>query len=256
MVVVGISSLLCATTLRATSPQLTSVLPTGGRRGTELEVTFSGDRLQDTEEILSYEPGIQVLKPEFASNKVVTAQMKIAPDSALGEHHFRLRTATGLSDLRTFMVGPSGADKAPNNEPAKAQKIALNSTVTEINTSEDVDCFAVELKKGQRFSVEVEGMRLGRTLFDPWLAVLDPEGSVLASADDTWLGIQDPFLSLIAPRDGSYTVQLREATYGGSDKCHYRLHVGTFPRPAAVFPQGGGTGEKLTSTYSSQVSAE
>jgi len=41
--------------------------------------------------------------------------------------------------------------------------------------------------------------------------------------------VQDPFLSLIAPRTGTYIVQLREATYGGSDKSHYRLHVGTFP---------------------------
>src|SRR6266568_3911523 len=258
MLDVGILSLLCATTLHATSPQLTSVLPTGGQRGTELEVTFVGDRLQDTEEIFCYEPGIEVLKAGPASNKLVKAQVKIAPDCALGEHHLRLRTATGLSELRTFFVGPFPVleEKEPNNEPSKAQKIPLNSTVTGIITSEDVDCFSVELKKGQRFSVEVEGMRLGRTLFDPWLAVLDASGSALARADDTWLGVQDPFLSLIAPKDGTYIVQLREATYGGSDKSHYRLHVGTFPRPAAVFPPGGRAGESLTLKYFSEATGE
>ena len=31
--------------------------------------------------------------------------VKIAADCRLGEHAFRLRTATGLSELRTFWVG-------------------------------------------------------------------------------------------------------------------------------------------------------
>src|SRR5436305_917311 len=40
---------------RATSPQLSSILPTGAQRGTEVELRFGGDRLQDAEEIICYE---------------------------------------------------------------------------------------------------------------------------------------------------------------------------------------------------------
>lgn len=59
---------------------------------------------------------------------------------------------------------------------------------------------------------------------------------------------QDPFVSLIAPSDGVYIVQVRETNYGGGDTNRYVLHVGTFLRPAAVFPAGGqaGTDVKLT----------
>jgi len=221
-------------------------------------LSFNGDRLQDTVEILCYEPGIEVLRLSLVTNKLVNAQVKIAPECALGEHHLRLRTATGLSELRTFLVGPFPvlAEKEPNNDPAHAQKIPLNTTVTGVITSEDVDCFAIETSQGQRISAEVEGMRLGRGVFDPRLAMLDSTGAILADVDDTWLSVQDPFVSLIAPKDGTYILQLREATYGGDDKCQYRLHLGSFPRPVTVYPLGGKAGEILNIKFFSEATGE
>src|SRR5207247_2386129 len=108
---------------------------------------------------------------------------------------------------------------------------------------------SVDLKQGQLLSVEVEGMRLGRGAFDPRLAVLDAEGAVMADVDDTWLGMQDPFLSLVAPKDGTYFIRLRDTTYGGGDNFHYRLHIGAFARPSAVFPLGGQAGQDLALTF-------
>jgi hypothetical protein len=242
----------------ATSPHVESLTPAGGQRGTELEATFAGERLQDAQEIFCYEPGIQVLKLNLVTNKTVTAQLKIAPACALGEHHLRVRTATGLSELFTFFVGslPESTEKEPNNDPEHAQKVDFNSTINGVVNNEDVDYFSVEAKKGQRFSVEVEGMRLGRGPLDARLTILNPDGSVLADADDTWLGVQDPFISLLAPADGKYTIQLREVTYAGSDKCHYRLHIGSFPRPTCVFPLGGKTNETVTFTFFSEATGE
>jgi hypothetical protein len=242
----------------ATSPHIESLTPVGGQRGTELEATFAGERLQDAQEIFCYEPGIQVLKLNLVTNKTVTAQLKITPDCALGEHHLRIRTATGLSELTTFFVGslPEATEKEPNNDPEHAQKVDFNSTINGVVNNEDVDCFSVEVKKGQRLSVEVEGMRLGRGPLDARLTILNPDGSVLADADDTWLGVQDPFISLLAPADANYVIQLREVTYGGSDKCHYRLHVGSFPRPTSVFPLGGKTNETVTFTFFSEATGE
>ena len=242
----------------ATAPQLKSITPTGGQRGTELEASFAGDRLQDTEEVLCYEPGIETLQLSLVSNKAVKARLKILPQCALGEHHFRLRTATGVSELRTFFVGAfQVVDEAePDNTPAQAQKVPLNTTVAGVIKSEDVDCFAVEVKKGQRLSVEVEGIRLGRSPFDPRLSVLAPDGSTLAESDDTWLAMQDPFVSLIAPEDGTCTIRLWDAAYGGSEDFRYRIHIGSFPRPTAVFPPGGKAGETLALTFFSPAPDE
>jgi hypothetical protein len=101
------------------------------------------------------------------------------------------------------------------------------------------------LKKGQRLAAEVEAVRLGGELTDAVLTVLGPDGRELATVDDTPLFRQDPFLTLLAPADGVYTVQVRETNYGGGDNSRYVLHVGTFPRPAAVFPSGGQAGTRV-----------
>ena len=231
----------------AVAPKLSNISPAGAQRGTTLEMSFSGERLQDTEEVICYEPGIRIEKVSLITNGTVTAQVTINPDCPVGEHHLRLRAASGVSELRTFFVGtlPVVAETEPNNERLAAQKVALNSTVAGTIKSEDVDFFAVDLKQGQRFSAEVQGIRLGRANFDPRLMVYDEQGSLVADADDTWLALQDPFLSFVAPSSGTFIVELRDVTYGGSDNSQYLLHLGTFPRPEFVFPLGGQAGEKL-----------
>jgi len=250
-----LAGVLTATSLWGTAPQLASIAPAGGQRGTEVELSFKGERLQDAEEVICYEPGIQVLKVADATNQIVKAQVKIASDCALGEHHLRVRTAGGISELRTFFVGPYPVveEIEPNNDMSKAQKVALNSTVAGTIKNEDVDCFAVELKQGQRFSAEVEGIRLGRANFDARLTVFDEHDSIVADADDTCLTMQDPFLSFNASTNGTYIVQVREVTYGGSDNSQYLLHVGNFSRPEAVYPLGGKAGEKVAFAFRSDA---
>jgi len=247
--------LLFAASAQAVAPNLASITPTGGQRGTEIEVGFNGDRLQDAEEIICYEPGLQIVKLSLITNKVVKAQVKLAPDCKLGEYHLRVRTTSGLSELRTFFAGPFPvmAETEPNNQLTNAQRIALNTTVTGVVSSEDVDSFIVDVKKGQRLSAEVEGIRLGRAVFDARLTVMETNGAMIADADDTWLGMQDPFVSALAPHDGTYLIQIRESTYGGSDNSHYRLHIGTFPRPAMAYPAGGRMGDELLVTYQSEA---
>ncbi|MBI3879704.1 MAG: PPC domain-containing protein [Verrucomicrobia bacterium] len=230
------------------------VNPAGAQRGTEVEVKLSGDRLADAQEVFFYEKGIECVKIVQATNSSVTALFKISPDCRLGEHNLRVRTAGGISALRIFYVGalPNVEEKEtarePNNDPAHAQKIPLNCTVNGRIETEDVDYFEVEAKKGQRLSAEVEGARLGRTMFDPYVAIHDAKGVVLAEDDDTALATQDSFLSLIAPEDGKYFIELRDSSYSGAGH-HYRLHVGTFPRPQAVYPVGGRMGEVVDAKF-------
>lgn len=241
---------LCGQTFAA-SPSLGIIQPRGAQRGTEAVLTFQGARLADAQEILIYYPGITVKKLEPVNDAALKVTVAIAPDCRLGEHAFRVRTATGVSDLRTFWIGalPVVAEIEPNGEFDKAQPIPLNCTVHGVIENEDVDYFSVECKKGQRLSVEVEGMRLGVTFFDPYVAILDSKRFELATGDDSPLTAQDGGCSTIIPADGKYIVQVRESAYGGNGACQYRLHVGTFPRPTAVVPAGGKPGEELEVTF-------
>src|SRR4051812_26030569 len=116
--------------LWASSPHITSLLPTGGQRGKEREVEITGERLKGAEEIICYEPGLKFLGFDTTNSTAVKARCEIAPDAGLGEHHLRLRTATGLSELTTFFVGelPVVSETEPNNDKAHAQVVALNTT--------------------------------------------------------------------------------------------------------------------------------
>src|SRR6266487_4467436 len=88
--------------LSAASPSLGAIQPRGAQRGTEAVLTFSGARLADAQEVLVYYPGIAVKKLEVVNDATLKVTVAIAPDCRLGEHAFRIRTATGLSEVRTF----------------------------------------------------------------------------------------------------------------------------------------------------------
>jgi hypothetical protein len=231
----------------ASSPALGGILPRGVQRGTEATLLFNGARLSDAREILFYEPCFTVTRLQVVNDGQVKATLKVAADCRLGEHAARVRTASGLSELRTFYVGalPNIDEKEPNNDFHHPQRIPLNVTVNGVVDNEDVDYFAFGAKKGQRITAEIEGMRLGETLFDPYIAILDGKRFELATCDDAPLLGQDAVVSVIIPADGTYVVQVRDSAYGGNGACHYRLHVGTFPRPTAVVPAGGKLGQEV-----------
>jgi hypothetical protein len=228
------------------SPSLGGIMPRGGQRGKEMTLDFNGARLSDAKEILFYEPGISVAKLQVVNDGLVKATVKITSDCLLGEHSMRVRTATGLSELRTFYVGalPQIDEKEPNSDFKAPQKIPLNVTVAGTVDNEDVDYFAFEAKKGQRISAVIEAMRLGESLFDPYIAILDSKRFELAACDDAPLLGQDALVSVIIPADGTYIVQVRDSAYGGGG-ARYRLHIGTFPQPTAVVPAGGKLGEEV-----------
>jgi hypothetical protein len=241
------SLFLAASAQAGFTPELNLIEPRGGQRGTEVDIHFHGERLDGLQELLAYQPGIEVRSIAVENPKHASAKIFIKPDAPLGEHQFRIRTAGGVSYLRSFFVGqfPTVAEADPNDTPEQAQRIEPNTTVQGVAKAEDPDYYVCSLKKGQRFSAEVEGMRLGRTMFDTYVAIVDPKGFEIASCDDTALLRTDSFVSVIIPEDGDYRVLVREAAYEGDDACQYRVSIGTFTRPTAVFPNGAKPGETV-----------
>lgn len=242
----------------AATPTLGAINPWGGQRGTEMEITLGGDRIKDAQEIFFHGPGIEVLSLEPVSEQQVKAKIRIAADCPLGEHQVRLRTATGITELRSFHVGlfPAVAEVEPNTDFTQPQAIQPGVTVTGTVENEDVDHFVIEAKKGERITAEIEAIRLGITLFDAYVAILDEKRFELSAADDTALLLQDGFASILVPEDGKYIIQVRESAYGGNGSCQYRLHVGSFPRPTALYPPGGKMGEDVTVKFLGDVSGD
>jgi len=238
------------------SPSLGGIEPRGIQRGVESVLSFNGGRLADAAEILFYDPAGFEVKKLVPSGGNVKVTVVVKPNCRLGQHVAQVRTKSGVSEYRTFWVGPFGStpEKEPNSDFANPQPIPMNITVTGSVGNEDVDYYVIEAKKGQRISVEIEAMRLGTALFDSYVAILNSKRFELSSADDSPLIYQDALASAIAPEDGKYIIEVREAAYGNGHR--YRLHVGTFPRPTAVYPAGGKMGEEIEVKFLGDPSGE
>jgi len=241
----------------AATPVVSSVNPTGLRRGEATKIVLSGARLQDARQLLMDRPGIEVQEMKVIDNANVEVTLLAAPELAPGFYPFRLVTETGISNIRLLSVGalPVIPEVEPNSDFSAPQKIDMNVTVTGVVTREDEDYYALELKAGQTITCEVEGLRLAffpqgnANFFDPFVAILDANRFEQATSDDSPLLQQDALCSFTVREDGLYVVQVRDSSFGGDGGAHYRLHVGDFPRPVAVIPSGGRPGETITATF-------
>lgn len=231
------------------------VTPRGGSIGTTVDVVLHGTYLTDPKEIVFYNACLRATDVAKGANPntEVKARFTISPQCPPGEHVLRLRTATALSEPVTFWVSPfkpvreSETKQGQNDSPALAQNVPLNSTVEgEIQPSgdaADVDCYRVELRSGQRLSVEVEAIRLGTLIqnaeSDLMVRILGPDGKPLGENKDSALFVQDPVLSVIARESGPHFVEIKQQVYTNPRQAFYRAHIGAFSRPLALFPAGG-----------------
>jgi hypothetical protein len=233
--------------LHAGSPRVNNLYPSGGQVGTEVQVVCSGGNLEDANGLIFDAPGFEATSVAAEKGKF-TVKIKVPADARLGEHLLRISTVSGLSDLRLFFVSPFPLveEQEVKEEPNKKQPIALGTTVYGRTQGEDQDHFEVEVKKGERLTAEVIGARLQtQSIYDSYLTIEKPDGTPLAEVDDDAFTRQDPVVSVIVPEDGKYTITIKDATNSGPGECHYLLHIGSFPRPVAVYPPGGPVGEEL-----------
>ncbi len=267
-IVASVGLLLLASQVDAGIPRLARLTPPGGQQGKTIEVDFTGRGLDQPREVLFYESGISaesfevvesITGPNGKSQSIergirVRVKLKLAADCPLGPHGLRLRTSEGLTEYHRFFVGPfptveenEQPTKVRNDKRETAMDVLANTTVHgRLNDPTDVDLYRVEAKCGQRVSAEIEAARLGvdRGIPDLHLAIYDADGKKLAAADDSALFVQDPLLSIMVPRDGAYFVEVRHSMFNGAGEV-YRLHLGTFTRPTAIYPAGGPAGEEL-----------
>ena len=124
-----------------------------------------------------------------SNDNQVKATLKIAPDCPLGLHDLRLRTATGLSELRTFSVGAlkEVAEVEPNNDFAKPQPIAMNVDRQRRRRQRGRRLLRRRGQEGRADHGRGRGHPARGHPFDPYVAILDAKRFELASSDDAAL---------------------------------------------------------------------
>jgi hypothetical protein len=243
------------------NPQLMIVSPSGGKAGTAVELTVSGQDLDEPQSLLFSYPGIRAERavsagpatPDPNKNEPKKGQAKRAPNASItAVHHFkvtipadtplgtqdvRIVTARGVSNPRAFVVSDMTEvlEKEPNNDLPEAQRVELNTTINgAIATPTDVDYFIFSGKKGQRVVTSCLASSIDSRL-QPGLEVYDRAGKLLGF-NKNYNG-NDALVDVTLPEDGDYFVRLYEFTYTlGGPEYFYRLTISTAPWIDAVYP--------------------
>lgn len=231
----------------AAPPTITYLYPAGAQRGTSVEVTAAGT-LGDSAKVWASGKGVTA---EVAKGKL---NVTVARDAGPGRYWLRAYNAEGASPLRPFVVGtlPEVTETESNDDVKKPQVVEGNAVINgKLEKSGDVDCFAVQLKKGQTLVASLEANGTLRSPMDGMLQVLSPDGFVLDENND-FRGL-DPQVAFTATKDGTHLVRAyafpaqpdASIRYFGSDACVYRLTLTTgpfadFAVPLAVSADGKG----------------
>ncbi len=214
--------------------------------------------------------------------ETVTLTVTMAPDAEPGTRELRLVTPQGLSNPLAFRVGQlpefcekesidvaagPGINQLQISQPATNMSITLPATVNgrikpvlarpqaqarpgQPFTAGDADRYNFEARQGQQLVVAASARELIPYLADAvpgWfqavIALYDSGGHELAYDDDFQFH-PDPVLHYSIPRDGEYTVEIKDALYRGREDFVYRITLGELPFVTGIFPLGGRIGSQ------------
>jgi hypothetical protein len=240
--------------LEAPLPLLTFVFPAGGRRGTTVSAIATGTDLGGDAAATAVwisGKGVSGRVVAFKDPTHVSLELTITADAELTEREIRLITAGGVSSRFRFYVGdiPEVSEVEPNSEKAQPQQLpALPVLVNGQITDNDRDYFRFHAQAGQKLVLSVLGRAIVPFIanavpgwFDSCLTVYDAKGEQVAYADDFRIR-PDPVMYFEVPRDGDYTVEIRDIIYRGRPDFVYRLSIGELPYVTDIFPLGGQAG--------------
>ncbi len=187
-----------------TGPYLDYTYPTGVQRGSKAELHVHGWNL----------PG------DGRSTKLSRETASLPPTAA--NVPVRLSSFNKL-DIPLGSL-PELTEAEPNNTTNELQVIEIPSHLSgRIQELGDVDRFAFESKKGQKWEVAVQSDKLGFPL-DATLRIEDSNGKELAKNDDA-NSSADPALVWTAPADGKFTIVISSLLRQGGSNYIYRLSV-------------------------------
>jgi hypothetical protein len=165
---------------------------------------------------------------ELAGGEPVTRWT--VPALPSGIHAVELPLASGVTNPVSVIVSDLPLvreSEAANDQIPGAQLVAVPSGINgRIDREGDVDCFALEAKKGEAFSVEVVARR-AQSALDSTIRILDEKGKQLVLNDDLKLGKRNHADSWIenwvAPADGKYVIEIRDVHLRGG--AHYPYFI-------------------------------
>lgn len=202
------------------APRLLTTMPMGGKAGTQVEITISGEHLDDLGELAFSDPRITATSKLDAAGQPEPSKyvVTIAADCPVGVYESRGVTRLGISSSRVFSVGslPEVLQTKPNKSLATAIELPLNSVCNAVMGVRTVDHYVFEARQGQRVIVDCATRGIDSKL-DAVLIIADAAGR------DLLVERRGGVLDFTAPEDGRYVIKVHELTFNGGPAYFYRL---------------------------------
>jgi hypothetical protein len=231
MAVLGWQAVSLAQSVGLPAPRLLTTMPMGGQVGTQVEVTLSGEHLDDADQLTFSDPRLTAgPKLDTAGQRVPNKYIvTIGADCPPGLYEARVMTRLGISSSRAFCVGtlPEVIQTKANTSLATAMELPLNAICNAVMTARAVDHYFFEARQGQRVIVDCATRGIDSKL-DATVIIADAEGR------DLLVERRGGVLDFQVPTNGRYVIKVHELTFKGGPAYYYRLGVWELPADAPI----------------------
>jgi len=211
---------LCATPLPAQQvtlplPRLLTVMPMGGQAGTNVEITITGDNLEEIRDLAFSTPKITAKPVAGAENKF---SVSIAADAPVGVYDARVMSRLGVSSARAFSVNklPEVTRTKANNSVETALPLPVGTICNATMTKRAVDFYSFQGMKDKRVAIDCAAVGIDSRL-TPVVILADAKGN------DLKVNRTGGVIDFTPPADGTYVIKVNDLTYQGGERHFYRL---------------------------------
>lgn len=212
-------------------PRLLTTMPMGGQAGTTVEVTITGENLEDVEGLLFSHPGLTAVQKRDAQGNADPNKylITVSADCPPGLYETRVMSRLGISSSRIFCVDRLAelTQVAGNTSVEKAMELPVDSICNAVMTTRAVDHYAFHAIRGHRYIVNCAARGIDSKL-DAVLIIGDAEGR------DLVVERRGGMLDFTAETDGRHIVKVHELTFKGGPAYYYRLSIQELPTDASV----------------------
>ncbi len=266
-----LAACFCLQPVQAQLPtvRLDGVFPAGEAPGATVELTITGNDLDDVDRLVFSHDGISMTRkmaeetpfeegPQPIENVFLVT---VAPGVPPGNYDVRCQGKYGLSNRRTFVVSataefvetePNGGNDVPawvekdGLRENAAQEITLPGTINgQSSGGPDVDWYRFVGKAGQRILLDGQCRRIDSRM--DLAATIFTESGVIVGESRTGQA-NDSITDVTLPADGLYFIKVHDALFAQGAGYAYRLTIGAIPYLDFVFPPASlpGSNEEFT----------
>jgi hypothetical protein len=202
-------------------PRLLTIMPMGGQAGQSVEVTLTGENIEDVTELTFSTPKITAKPVPGAENKFT---VHIAADAPVGVYDARVMSRLGVSSARAFSVSklPEVVRTKANNTLETALPLAVGSICNATMTKRAVDFYSFQGVKDQAVAIDCAAVGIDSRL-TPVLILADGKGA------DLKVNRTGGMIDFTPPADGTYIIKVSDLTYQGGERHFYRLALQKSP---------------------------